>query len=96
MVHGRIKLRVGSIVYASFSHDETVMGFAFPKEWREVLVNAEPEKFMRPEGSDLRFNWLLVRLEALDADEMRELILDAWSLVVPKRVWAPYAVAAAA
>jgi hypothetical protein len=89
-----VKFRVGSIVYVSFSHDEAVMGFAFPKEWREVLLNAEPEKFLRPEPADLRFNWLLVRLAAIDAEEMRDLVLDAWSMVVPRKLWAPYAQAA--
>jgi hypothetical protein len=90
-VHGRVKFRVGKIVYLSFSRDETVMGFAFPKEWREALVGSEPEKFMLPGASDLRFNWALVRLAAIDVEEMRELVLDAWAMVVPKRVAAAYA-----
>jgi hypothetical protein len=86
-----VKFRVGSIVYLAFSRDETVMGFAFPKEWRDALVDSEPEKFMLPGESDLRYNWVLVRLAAIDSTEMRELVLDAWAMVVPKRVSAPYA-----
>jgi hypothetical protein len=62
------------------------MGFAHPREWREAAVESEPEKFLMPTGGDLRYNWLLVRLGAIDADEMRELVLDAWSMVVPQRV----------
>ena len=62
------------------------MGFAFPKEEREALVASEPAKFLMPRQSDLRYNWVLVRLEAIDAKEMRELVLDAWRMVVPKRV----------
>jgi hypothetical protein len=91
LVQGRVKFRVGSIVYLAFSRDETVTGFAFPKEWREALVATEPDKFMLPGDSDLRYNWVLVRLAAIDATEMRELVLDAWAMVVPKRVSAPYA-----
>jgi hypothetical protein len=83
-VRGRVKFRVGQIVYLSFSRDETVMGFAFPKEEREALLQTYPDKFMRPEQSDLRFHWVLVRLEAIDEVEMRELVLDAWRMVVPK------------
>jgi hypothetical protein len=90
LVRDRVKFRVGQIVYLAFSRDETVMGFAFPKEWREVLVGSEPDKFMMPSRSDLRYNWVLVRLEAIDAAEMRELVLDAWRMVVPKRVAAAY------
>ena len=83
-VRGRVKFRVGQIVYLSFSRDETVMGFAFPKEEREALLQTYPDKFMRPEQSDLRFHWVLVRLDAIDEVEMRELVLDAWRMVVPK------------
>jgi hypothetical protein len=43
-----------------------------------------------PERSDLRYNWVLVRLAAIDETEMRELVLDAWRMVVPKRVAAAY------
>ena len=34
----------------------------------------------------MRFNWVEAWLDALDADEMRELVLDAWRMVVPQRV----------
>lgn len=94
VVRGRLKLRVGRIVYVAFSHDETVMGFAFPKEWRDVLVNSEPDKFLMPDASDLRYNWVCVRLAAIDAAEIRELVLDAWAMVVPKRVAEAYVGAA--
>jgi hypothetical protein len=90
LVRDRVKFRVGRIVYVAFSRDETVMGFAFPREEREALVRLEPEKFMMPSRSDLRYNWVLVRLAAIDASEMRELVLDAWRMVVPKRVAAAY------
>jgi hypothetical protein len=90
-VRGRIKFRVGRIVWLAFSRDGSVMGFAFPKEWREALVTTEPDKFMLPTGGDLRYNWALVRLAALDAEEMRELVLDAWAMVVPASGSAPYA-----
>ena len=89
LVRGRVKFRIGRIVYLSFSRDGTVMGFAFPKEWRDALVRAEPEKFSLPSQSD-RYHWVHVRLAAIDADEMRELVEDAWAFVVPKRVAEEY------
>ena len=52
----------------------------------EVLVSSEPEVFLMPRRSDLRFNWVEVRLEALDVERMREIVVDAWRLVVPKSV----------
>ena len=89
-VHGRLKFRVGQIVYVAFSLDETVMGFAFPKEEREALVRSEPHTFQLPAASDLRFNWVHADLAALDPTEARELVVDAWRMVVPKKVSAAY------
>jgi|SRR5579864_5477683 len=90
LVGGRVKFRVGRIVYLSFSRDGSVMGFAFPKEERDWLVGGTPGKFMQPARGDLRYNWVLARLAALDETEMRELVLDAWRMVVPKSVAAAH------
>jgi hypothetical protein len=90
-VRGRVKFRVGRIVYLAFSRDETELGFAFPKEWRDALVEQEPDKFRLPDESDLRYNWAVVRMAAIDATELRELVVDAWAFVVPKRVATEYA-----
>jgi hypothetical protein len=90
LVRDRVKFRVGRIVYLAFSRDETLMGFAFPKEEREALVAAEPDKFMMPKQSDMRYHWVVVRLASIDDAEVRELVLDAWRMVVPKRVAAAH------
>jgi hypothetical protein len=90
LIHDRVKFRVGKIVYVAFSRDETVMGFGFPKEERAALVAAEPQKFHLPRESDLRFNWVQVWLAQLDEEQMTELVLDAWRMCVPKKVWSAY------
>jgi hypothetical protein len=90
VVRDRVKYRVGRIVYLSISADETVMGFAFPKEQRVGLVASDPAKFLMPAPSDERYNWVQVRLAALGSDELEELVVDAWLMVVPKRVAANY------
>jgi hypothetical protein len=90
LVRDRVKFRVRSYVFVSFSRDETLMGFGFPKEERQALVTSEPDRFQMPEGSDLRYHWVVARLDALEEDEMRELVLDAWRMVVPERVAAEY------
>jgi hypothetical protein len=86
LVRDRVKFRVGRIVYLALSRDEQSMGFAFPKEERRALVAAEPDKFFMPVRSDERYNWVQVRLAALDEIELRELVIEAWRMVVPKRV----------
>src|SRR5688572_12596987 len=89
-VRGRLKFRVGQIVYVAFSTDETVMGFAFPKDERAALVRSEPHRFQLPAASDMRFNWVHAVLPALDPAEARELVVDAWRMVVPQKVSRAY------
>jgi len=90
VVRGRLKFRVGRIVYVAFSRDETIMGFAFPKDWRAALVASEPDKFELPAPSDLRYHWVCVRLDRIDRDELRALVVEAWRMVVPRKVAAAY------
>ena len=89
-VRGRVKFRVGRIVFLAFSKDGSVMGFGFPKDWRAALVESEPDKFSLPSESDMRYSWVHARLAALDRDEMRDLVENAWALCVPKYVAAEY------
>jgi hypothetical protein len=92
-VRGRVKFRVGSIVFLSFSKDGKAMGFGFPKAWRAALVENEPEKFSLPSESDMRFHWVHVRLDAIDGEEMRDLVENAWALCAPKFLVEEYAAA---
>ena len=89
-VHGRLKFRVGQMVYVAFSFDESEMGFGFPKDERAALVGGDPRKFHMPSESDLRFNWVEADLASLEASEARELVVDAWRMVVPQKVSRAY------
>jgi len=86
LIRDRVKFRVKQLVYVAFSRDETLMGFAFPKEERQSLVDSEPDKFMLPQMGDMRFHWVAARTAVLDVEEMTELVTDAWTMVVPKGV----------
>jgi hypothetical protein len=90
VVRDQLKFRVGRIVYLAVSRDETLLGFGFPREERAALVASEPGKFLMPLDSDLRYRWCRARLAALDRDELEELIIDSWRMVVPKFVAAAY------
>lgn len=91
VVRGRLKMRVGRIVYLAFNHAQTELGFAYPRELREALIASDPERFLWPKPADLRYQWAVARLDTLDAEEMYEFVVDAWRMVVPKRVAAAYA-----
>ena len=43
-----------------------------------------------PLPSDERYQWVRARLPALDVDELRELLVDAWCMCVPKKVRTAY------
>ena len=90
LIHDHVKFRVGRLVYASVSPDETTMGFGFPRDERAALVAAEPAKFFLPRPSDMRYQWVRAQLAALTVPEMRELLTEAWCMVVPKRVAAAH------
>jgi hypothetical protein len=89
-VHGRLKFRVGQLVYVAFSLDESEMGFGFPKDERAALVGGDPRKFHMPSESDLRFHWVEADLASLEASEAREFVVDAWRMVVPQKVSRAY------
>lgn len=89
-VRGRLKFRVGQLVYVAFSADERIMEFGFPKELREGLVGGQPEKFQLPSPSDMRFHWVRSDLAALEPGEAREFVVDAWRMVVPKKLARAY------
>ena len=90
LIRDHTKFRVGALVYASVSADEERLGFGFPKEERAALVASEPGKFMMPLRSDERYQWVRAALPVLEVDELRELLIDAWCMVVPKKVAASY------
>lgn len=86
LVHDSVRFRVGRLVFLAFSPDEQFMGFAYPKEERDALIASEPEKFLLPRTSDLRYNWVAARLEAIEPDELRAIVVEAWRMCVPKKV----------
>jgi hypothetical protein len=91
LIRDYVKFRVGRIVYAAVSPDETILGFGFPKEERAALIAAEPHRFLLERRSDARYNWIDSRMAALSRSEAREFVTDAWRMVVPKRVAAQVA-----
>ena len=90
LIRDYVKFRVGKIVYASVSPDETMIGFGFPMEERAAMIASRPDVFVLPRLSDQRFQWINARMAALGKDEMAELIVDAWRMVVPKGVAAAH------
>ncbi len=90
LVRDRVKFRVGRIVWLALSRDETTMGFAFPKEEREPMISQRPETFLPPSTGDLRYNWIVAKMSGVALAEAEELLFEAWTMAVPKRVVREY------
>jgi hypothetical protein len=86
-----VKFRIGQIVLSRACARRFDDGLRVPKEFRQAAVDTEPEKFSLPSESDMRFNWIHVKLAAIDLEEMRDLVEDAWARAVPKYVAEEYA-----
>jgi hypothetical protein len=90
LIYDHVKFRVGKIVYVAITPDETIMGFAFPREERPALIAAEPDRFFVHRPSDARFNWIDTRMAMITPAEMGEFVTEAWRMVVPKRLAAAH------
>jgi hypothetical protein len=90
LVRDQVKFRVGQLVFAALSRDERTLGVGFPREQRDAAIAGEPEKFSLPSKGDLRYRWIHVAMDAIDVDELRELVIDAWTMCVPARVARDY------
>jgi hypothetical protein len=86
LIRDRVKFRVGAIVYVAFSRDESEIGFGYPKVERDALIASAPHKFFLPRPSELRFQWVEAWTAELDVDELRELVVEAWRMCVPKKI----------
>src|SRR3954469_16048981 len=90
LVHDQGKFNAGRIVSRALSRAEQTLGLAFPIEERAASVATEPDKFSLPSKGDMRYRWIHLRLAAVDVDELHELIVDGWRMVVPRKVAAAY------
>lgn len=87
---GQPTFRVAGKIFASLGDDDTTMGVKCPKEERDELIAAEPEKFFIKQGHDDNYNFLRVRLSALeDTGELHAILLDSWRQAAPKRLTGP-------
>lgn len=78
--------RVAGKMFATLPENETSMAVRCPKEERDELVLAEPEKFWIA-SHEASFAWVRVRLAALDdMDELRDILVDSWQQAAPPRL----------
>ena len=85
----RRSFRVGKKIFATMTADGTeAMVRVSPKEQIEALMETYPEVFFSYGGWTEKNGSLGVRLEKVNADLMRGLVLESWKHVAPKRALA--------
>lgn len=88
--HGEPTWFVGGKVFVTLSdhHHDDRLGFwcAAEADFRDALVQSEPERYFRPPYVGHR-GWLGVYVDVpVDWDDVRELVRDAYRLVAPRRL----------
>lgn len=75
--------RVAGKMFATLPEDETSIAVRCPKEERDELVLAEPDKFWIADH-EAQFAWVRAWLSALDDEgELRDILADSWRQAAP-------------
>lgn len=80
---GQPVFKVRNKSFAYLAEDQTRMHLKALREEQEALVAEDPEVYS-PSWASGRFAWLDIHLERADADELQELITEAYRLTAPK------------
>ncbi len=79
---GRPDLRVRNRIFATLPEDGRTVNLKTTPLALDMLVRSDPEAFRDVWGG----RWVGVDLSRVPAEELRELILDAYALAAPKRL----------
>jgi hypothetical protein len=86
----RVKKKVFAMHAAAGNHHgagHESLWCAAPLGVQEMLVHAEPEKFFAPPYVGTK-GWVGIRLNAVDDKELRELLVQSYCMVAPKKLQA--------
>jgi hypothetical protein len=88
--HGEPTFFVKKKVYAMFvnnHHDDGHIAVWLPvaRGAQASLIKSEPGKFYLPPYVGVR-GWVGIELDQIDDEELAAYLLDAWSLIAPKKV----------
>ena len=86
---GHPTLRVGDKMFASGMPGGDTLSVKASKEEQADLVAAAPETYAVAAYVG-RFGWVRVQLSTVDADELRDLVIEAWRRTAPKKLVKEY------
>jgi hypothetical protein len=83
--YGMPGFRVKDRLFARIREQDVLVVWCGDEAEKHALIASEPRKFFTIPHYD-GYPMVLVRLPAVAADELRELLIEAWLLRAPKRV----------
>ena len=88
---GHPTFRVRDKIFASMyeGDDGAIATVKASPEEQTVLVSADPATFGLASHVG-RYGWTTIRLDRVDRDELRELVVEAWRRTAPKRAVATF------
>jgi hypothetical protein len=84
-----ITFRVRDKIFAIMGEDGGHASIKATLEAQQALVSSDPKTFGVSAYTG-RFGWTTVNLARIDADDLRELVEDAWRRTAPKKLVASY------
>jgi hypothetical protein len=88
---GRPSFEVRGKTFAGLSRHEGAMWSRCDRDERALLVASDPEAYRLTPHFESSPGYLLIWLEHVGEDELRERLVDAWLLAAPKRLAAAFA-----
>ena len=86
--HGGSWFNVGKKTFVLYGAKDSRWIFKLPKPRQELLFEARPDVFQPYRAGGMV--WIYVAIEELTKAEVESLVTDAWTTIVPKKVWGPY------
>jgi hypothetical protein len=86
---GHPTLRVNNKMFATGDPESSRLSLKASKEEQAELISADPDTFaVAPYVG--RYGWVTVNLATVDADELRDLVVEAWRSTAPKKLVREY------
>ena len=83
--YGSPAFKVRKKMFARMREEGDVLVVKVDRDERDALIESEPEVyFVTPHYEN--YGYVLVRLDAVERDELREILIDSWRLAAPRRL----------
>ncbi len=83
--YGTPAFKVRKKMFARMREEGDVLVVKVDRDERDALIESEPEVyFVTPHYEN--YGYVLVRLDVVERDELREILIDSWRLAAPRRL----------